>query len=163
MKTFKVTYNNGFEIFKAANIYELAALLKKKERLTFNTPLGIVEVEGDSKMNMPFKIRRKLERQIAIRVVKDALAEGWLVTVDNGADEDVTLVRSDSLRAVLAAMFATDDETLSFSQDGVRKGWVRFVYGNSGWDVVNDYSTGIEALMEGANGLADELETKYDS
>ena len=49
MKTFKVTYNNGFEIFKAANIYELAALLKKKERLTFNTPLGIVEVEGDSK------------------------------------------------------------------------------------------------------------------
>ena len=114
-------------------------------------------------MSMPFKIRRKLERQIAIRVVKDALAEGWLVTVDNGADEDVTLVRSDSVRAVLAAMFATDDETLSFSQDGVRKGWVRFVYGNSGWDVVNDYSTGIEALMEGANGLADELEAKYDS
>jgi hypothetical protein len=111
---------------------------------------------------MPFKIRRKLERQIAIRVVKDALAEDWLVTVDNGG-EDPALVRSDSQRAVLAAMFATDDETLSFSQDGVRKGWVRFVYGNSGWDVVNDYSTGIEALMEGANGLADELEAKYDS
>jgi len=35
---------------------------------------------------------------------------------------------------------------------------VYFVLGNSGWDVISDYTTNLEALLAGANALAESLE-----
>ena len=35
---------------------------------------------------------------------------------------------------------------------------MRLIYGNDGWDVVNDYTTNLEPLLAGATAEADRLE-----
>jgi hypothetical protein len=36
--------------------------------------------------------------------------------------------------------------------------WVRFVYGNDGWDVINDYSMALETIIE---PITEEAERRY--
>jgi hypothetical protein len=45
--------------------------------------------------------------------------------------------------------------TPSDKDDRDAHGWVRFVYGNDGWDVVSDYTTNLEPHMKNADKLAD--------
>lgn len=105
---------------------------------------------------MNIEKRRQIERRIARRVVKDGLAAGYKIGVDNGGDE-FELPPSGNGTAILNAMFATDEEYLVFYMDGERVGSVYFVYGNDGWDVITDYSTCLEEVLKGANDLADRL------
>lgn len=97
---------------------------------------------------------RQVEKLIAKRVIADALAAGFALGVNDG--EETVLENSTNPDAVLAAMFSTDDDHLLFYKDGKRVGWVRFIYGNSGYDVVNDYTVNLEPVMVGATKLADE-------
>ena len=62
---------------------------------------------------------------------------------------------SNKAKVVLDAMFAADEDYLLVHKDGRQIGWVYFVYGNDGWDVVSDYTVNLEDLMKGANELAD--------
>lgn len=41
--------------------------------------------------------------------------------------------------------------------DGDRVGWVRFVFGNDGWDALADNALSLEPYLEGVNELADRL------
>jgi len=101
------------------------------------------------------KLIRELEERIASVIIEDALAAGYLLSVSDG--EDYVLVRSKDKVAVLAAMFSTDEDHLVVYRPGQRRaGSVRFVYGNSGWDVVCDYTCNLEHIMARANALADE-------
>ena len=58
-------------------------------------------------------------------------------------------------------MFTTDEDKLLFyKQEDIGTvnalyGWVFFVYGNDGYDVVNDYTINLESVMKEANELAD--------
>jgi len=98
--------------------------------------------------------RQKIEKKIARKFVKVALANGYTISVDNGGDE-CELENSTDLRKIMAAMFATDEEHLLLTKDGKRVGWVYFVYGNDGWDVIADYTTNLESLMPEVDKLAD--------
>lgn len=112
-------------------------------------------------MSGAIKARQRVERSIARRVILDALRAGYTLSVYDG--EEVTLKNSTSVKAILAAMFSVDDDYLLFHKDGHtatkfagdNDGWVRFVYGNDGPDVVNDYTTNLEEVLKGANALAD--------
>ena len=37
-------------------------------------------------------------------------------------------------------------------------GWVRFIYGNDGWDVINDYCVTFEPHLVKTNALIDEMQ-----
>lgn len=37
----------------------------------------------------------------------------------------------------------------------------RIIYGNTGFDVINDYTTNLETVLAGTNALADQLESKH--
>lgn len=37
-------------------------------------------------------------------------------------------------------------------------GWVRFVYGNDGHDVISDYTTNLESVLEPINAYAESLD-----
>ena len=102
---------------------------------------------------MSATMRRIVEREIAAALIADGLAAGYAIAVNNGGDED-ELPPSTDAEAILAAMFATDDEHLHFYKDGKRAGWVWFVYGNDGWDVISDYSTRLEHVMAGAQKVS---------
>ena len=80
--------------------------------------------------------------------------------------EEIALEASTDVRAIIAAMFSTDEDYLfamTPGEDGKlkRAGWVRFIYGNTGFDVINDYTTNLETVLAGTNALADQLESKH--
>ena len=107
--------------------------------------------------------RQNVERRILRQVIADALSMGYLLSVDDG--DGFTVRKSADAAAVLAALMTTDEDYLhldKFDPNGVRTehGWVRFVYGNDGWDVVCDYSVNIEPVLAGAEKLADRLEAR---
>lgn len=103
--------------------------------------------------------RQAIERRIARRVIRDAVAGGYTLDVFDG--EETVLRNSTKEREILKAMFSVDEERLIFRKDGARVGWVFFVYGNSGWDVICDYTDKpeVEEILKGANELADKLDS----
>jgi len=99
--------------------------------------------------------RQNLERKIARVICADALKAGYALNLNNGGDTHELAEPTTDLETVLAAMFQTDQEHVLVYRDGKQIGWVFFVYGNDGWDVVNDYTTNLEPIMGRANKIAD--------
>jgi pyruvate dehydrogenase complex dehydrogenase (E1) component len=105
--------------------------------------------------------RLKLELSIIRRIVKDALALGYTVSVCDG--EEWTVKRSTKLGQIIAAVRTTDEDYLAFrTADGTYVGKVFLVYGNEPYEVINDYSANeaTEALLKGANALALKVEER---
>jgi hypothetical protein len=102
------------------------------------------------------KMRQEVERKIATAVVTSALNAGYTITIDNGSDVETPKLHS--IKSILDAMFQTDDEYLHMWKDGKRFGWVFFVYGNDGWDVISDYTTNLEHIMDAANKISKHYE-----
>lgn len=100
--------------------------------------------------------RQDIERKIVRRVIADALAAGFVLSVNDG--EETVLKRSNDATAIEAAMFSTDEDFLHFVKDGKFVGEVHFVYGNTGWDVINDNHTSLESVLEGATAYAETFE-----
>ncbi len=112
---------------------------------------------------MKAETRQRIERQIARKAAKDLIAAGYKVAVYDGTE--IALAASADVRAVMAAMFSTDEDYLFVLTPVAggkmkRVGWVRFVYGNSGFDVINDYTTNLESVLAETNALAEQLETQ---
>lgn len=98
---------------------------------------------------------KQLEHQVIGKLLDDALAAGLDVDVNDGAE--TTLRHSKDKAAILLAMFTTDEDWLTFWDGPNPRGWVRLIYGNDGWDVINDYVTSLAGLMEGTNALVERL------
>lgn len=105
---------------------------------------------------MSIKMREEVERKIAAAVIDGALAAGYSITVFDGEDE--TVKRSKDKDEILKAMYTTDEDYLFIYEAPApdkKIGWVRFVYGNDGYDVVNDYTTNLDSMMAKANEIAE--------
>ncbi len=106
---------------------------------------------------MTVKKRQSIERQIVTRILTDAVHQGHevAVSIDNGVSKVVK--PTTDIEKILAGMFSVDDEHLLVYRNGTFCGWVYLVYGNDGWDVINDYTSNLEIVLEGANDLADQI------
>lgn len=93
--------------------------------------------------------RIRLEEKIGGKIVRALLAAGYSISVHDG--DTFTLSRSTDPKAVLAAMFTSDDDRLYVRPRDEPKaphlGWVWLIYGNGGWDVVSDYTTPLEPAL----------------
>jgi hypothetical protein len=116
-------------------------------------------------MSAELKHRIAVERELVRLTVEIALKEGFWIGVANGADDEMP--PRDDAEAILADMFQTDEEKIylyrpeglaHWGPDYPAYGWVYFVYGNSGWDVVCDYTTNLEDIMKPVFARAQELE-----
>ena len=112
---------------------------------------------------MTHAIRREVERKIADAFLTQALAAGYAINVDNGGDAEELPEPSTNKEQILGVMFQADEDRLNVYRY-VKKGdyvslremgWVLFVYANSGWDVVSDYTTGLKDVMTEAEKLSD--------
>ncbi len=99
-----------------------------------------------------------IDRKIAAFAVKTFINAGFLLGVNDG--ENTTITRSRNAAAILLAMFTTDQDRLLVYRHCDHKyfGWVLFIYGNTGWDVVNDYTENVEAVMVEVGAYAQEFE-----
>ncbi len=102
---------------------------------------------------MSVKMRREVERKIVSAVIKSALLAGYEIGIDNGGDEYEC--KSTDYGTLMKAIMATDDEHLYFHAGPNIVGWVYFVYGNDGWDVLSDYTTNLEEMLKPAHAIAD--------
>lgn len=109
---------------------------------------------------MSVKMRQEVERKIAEAVIDEALKQGYRLNVENGGDKFELPEPTTDRDKILEVMFATDDEHLFFYKEGKKSvGWVWFIYGNSGWDVISDHSTNLASIM----GPADKISDHYSS
>lgn len=102
--------------------------------------------------------RQRIERRIVRRVVLDLIAAEYRLNLDNGGETWELAEWSTDAKKVLAAMFATDEERLHCRKNENDRGWVFFVYGNDGPDVICDYTTNLEPILKNAEALAEKLE-----
>lgn len=104
---------------------------------------------------------RKCEKKLFKATVESLLDAGFLLSIDNGG-ETLEFEPTTDKKKIIRESYATDQELLvPFDINGNQVGWVQFVYGNCGWDVISDYTTNLETYLEPVNKLADELEAKY--
>lgn len=112
---------------------------------------------------MSVKMRQYVERKIAQVLLRDGIAAGYSVAIENGDSTEEELAPKTCRKKILAQMFQTDDEYLHFYREGDDPkdgsfGWVRFVYGNDGYDVISDYTVNLEHIMVGAKKMADRFD-----
>ena len=109
---------------------------------------------------MSLQERQAIERRIIERLVTDAIAAGFSVSVDDGGE--TTVDRSRNLDEIMAAVMTTDEDHIFFHQEGRKTafGWARLIYGNDGWDVIADHTDNeaMRTLVAGASALADQIE-----
>ncbi len=104
------------------------------------------------------RAQRTFEKVLARETAKALIDAGYFISIDIGEDT-LAISLSRNVNDLLSVMFQTDDELMCvYDRAGNYLGWVRFVYGNDGWDVINDYTTNLEPILEKVNLLADRLE-----
>lgn len=118
---------------------------------------------------MKLETRIAIEKRIARKTIEVMVAAGFYVKVFDG--EEWACSATQDVKLALDAMLQTDDDKLyvlakndSTEPDArpfKRIGWVWFVYGNSGYDVVCDYTTNLEPQMKEVDAYADEQERIY--
>lgn len=123
-------------------------------------------------MSESVKMRQRVERMILRAVVRECFQNGYALNVDNGGDEFELKEPTTKLGDFLGACMAADEDRVYVyrrrrptdapvvtrageTDQWYQIGWVLFVYGNSGWDVVSDYTTNLEHVMGPADVLAE--------
>jgi len=94
---------------------------------------------------------RKMERVVVKRLLLAALAAGYAVSIDNG-EEVKKFTTGTRSREIMKDMFSVDEETLILSKNG-KASRVQLVYGNDGWDVINDYGVSLEEVVQATEPL----------
>ncbi len=107
--------------------------------------------------------RIAVEAELVTRAVDAFLAAGYLLQADVNEDPRPEKPTGDR-GAILAEMMEVDDEFLGVwfgrpaGGDLRPDAWVRFVYGNDGWDVISDYTTNLESILAPVNQYAESLD-----
>ena len=107
------------------------------------------------------KARQRIEQTIALVTAQALLDTGYSLGVNDG--EETTIHHSRDIAAIQKALFTTDEDWLlvykheaghiysdadgAQHEDNRADYWVRFVYGNDGWDVISDYTVHLEPVI----------------
>lgn len=97
--------------------------------------------------------RSRIEKEIVSKFMLDAILAGCFLNLDYGCGP-VLKTPTNSIDELTKEMFV-DDEYLLVYKQGKLVGWVKLVYGNDGYDVISDYHTSLEKIMEGAEKIAE--------
>lgn len=101
------------------------------------------------------KNRIKMEQRIVKLTVKTLINAGYELSVFDG--EEQTAWTGSDFKMLHDALMETDEDYLYTRKDG-KESFVRFVYGNDGWDVINDYGTSLEDVLSPVNTLTESLQ-----
>jgi hypothetical protein len=102
-----------------------------------------------------------IERKIAAKVVEDILAAGYSITIAYHDSNSNTIKQSTDAAAIVAELHQCDVEYLLVHEAGSNRfehlGWIEFIYGNDGHDLIANYTNNLEPLLAGAEALADRI------
>lgn len=99
--------------------------------------------------------RRIAREQHQVRLVVSKLLEaGYALNVYNGGDTNELPAFTTDGKVILAAMMEADEDHLLARKAGERQAVVVLIYGND-TDLLSDWSTSIDALLQPALSYAD--------
>lgn len=96
-----------------------------------------------------------IEKKIVRKCVQALLAAGFALNIDNMGEEQELAEPCAEFQTVFDAMMAADDDRLTVYKDGECIGWVWFVYGNMGWEVICDYTDNLDDVLKPVNAYAE--------
>lgn len=94
-----------------------------------------------------------IENAITREAVEGILSFGFSISVFDG--EGYALKRSRNAEKIVAALHSTDEDYLHAFDGDRMAGWVHFIYGNDGYDVIADYTISLSSALAAANSLAE--------
>jgi len=104
------------------------------------------------------------EKAIARAITLVALEKGYLVSVNDG--EETVLTNSKIATQVMKALHTTDEDYLTIYDPATKRtiGAFKLIYGNSGYDVVNDYYYGLntKSIMDALNAVGSRVADKWE-
>ena len=103
---------------------------------------------------------RDMEERIVRNAVHELLDQGFTLSVDNGGD-DYEIDRATNAEEVIAELMNTDEDRLLARAGEEIKGWVHFVYGNDGYDVICDLTVSLEPYLPDTLALAEAYSEIY--
>ena len=98
--------------------------------------------------------KKDMEAAIVRNAVHELLDHGFTLSVDNGGD-DYEIDRSIDAEAIIAQLMNTDEDRLLARTNDIIKGWVHFVYGNDGHDVICDMTVSLEPYLPDTLAIAE--------
>lgn len=103
------------------------------------------------------------EQQVMRQCIADLLEAGYWLTLNNGGD-DFEIPWTKDGEIVFNAMRQADEDILWCKTDPNSKGGkiVYFIYGNDGYDVINDYSSSLEEVLTNTNNLVKKLNKEWE-
>lgn len=121
------------------------------------TPFTIAANNAKDRGETALAARITTEGKVCHKLASAMLAAGHTVSVHDG--EEMALRKSVSLDEIMGALFSTDMDYMIAhdATTGKAIGKVFLVYGNDGYDVINDYSVTLEDLMKPVEAYADGL------
>lgn len=100
-----------------------------------------------------------IDKKIVNFCVKSLLQQGCVLSVDDHDDDTLAVDSSTEASEIIDAMLAVDEVHLIVqTPNGGPKGWAFFVYGNDGYDVINDYTLNLEEVLKPTNDYAKQFE-----
>lgn len=102
------------------------------------------------------RLRILFERAIVRKAAQALIAAGFEIAIHNGEAEPT--IPTGDLEALMASIMATDvDEFWTYKAGQETGGWIRFHYGNSGWDVMSNYTVDLADALKPVHAYADAL------
>lgn len=95
----------------------------------------------------------KSERLIIERVIKDAIAAGYTLSVFDG--EETTVRKSVDFQTVIDAMASTDEDVLTLHGPLGMSGSISLVYGNEPGVVISNYHESLEPFLAPINAWSE--------
>jgi hypothetical protein len=118
-------------------------------------------MEMDMLIVMRRRFMRRTRQRIISRLVRDAVAAGYIVSVFS--DSETTSASSNTI-AILQALMRTEEDYLFIYHPDQPSffGWILLIHDNNVWDVIDCYSPNLDAIAAGAQHEADRLERLHN-
>ncbi len=104
--------------------------------------------------------RQAMEKVICRKILTEGVAAGYCFTIDDGDTEEGHEIYNHSIDVdgMMKELFNLDDAHIWVHDGEKQLGWIRIIFGNSGWDCISDYRTSLDDFLKPINDMAEKFD-----
>lgn len=109
--------------------------------------------------------KKRIERIIVVRMLRDILEAGCSVSISDGIGRDRLLSSTVDRVLIMKHILQGQEQWVFIYKPGttIPFGSVRLTYDKLGWDVISYHSDNVDSLVAGAEQMAAEIEIRGQS
>jgi hypothetical protein len=135
------------ELDKMTGLNMIAAQFLRRQSMFWEGRVQL-DADFDARLKRVAEKRevRRIDKEIATKLIDALLADGYTITCDL-MDDDPEFKRSNDRNGILGHMWQVEMVELRVHK-GKSQGWLRLIFDESGWDLVQDYTVGLEHIVD---------------